>query len=271
MPRQTSPLLFDFRRLTVFRGERRALDGVDLQLRAGEHIAILGPNGCGKSTLIKTLTRELYPARDVPGYRFDLLGEEFADVTDFRRKLGIVALDQLQKLSHEVEARSVTGGDLVVSGFFDSIGLWPHLRPTPTQRRRAREVMRLLGIAPLARRPLAEMSSGEQRRAFIARAIVHDPAAVLLDEPTTSLDPAAVLEFRRVLRLLCRRGKSVVLVTHSVADLVPEIKRVILMKRGQVVADGPTRHVLSSTALSDLFGARLRLIRARGHYDLIAR
>lgn len=266
-----APLLFDFRHLTVYRGERRALHGLNLQLRTGEHVAILGPNGCGKSTLIKTLIRELYPVTDTPGYRFQLLGEEFADITDFRRKLGVVALDQMLKLSYEVTERCVTGLELVRSGYFDSIGLWPHMKPNPAQRQRSRAIMRELGIAHLAERPLHEMSSGEQRRCFIGRALVHDPAAVLLDEPTTSLDPAAVIEFRRVLRALCRRRKSVVLVTHNVADLVPEIDRVLLMRDGSIVADGPPRRVLSSAALSELFGAPLRLVRTRGHYDLIAR
>lgn len=266
-----APLLFDFRQLTVYRGERRALHGLDLQLRAGEHVAILGPNGCGKSTLIKTLTRELYPLTDTSGYRFRLLGEEFADITDFRKTLGLVALDQLQKLSHEITERSVTGLELVLSGFFDSIGLWPHMRPTPAHRRRARAVMRFLGVTHLAERSIKEMSSGEQRRCFIGRALVHDPAALLLDEPTTSLDPAAVLDFRRVLGTLCRRDRSVVLVTHNVADLVPEIERVLLMRSGRIVADGAPRRVLSSASLSKLFGAPLRLVRTRGHYDLIAR
>ncbi|MBP6864696.1 MAG: ATP-binding cassette domain-containing protein [Candidatus Didemnitutus sp.] len=267
----SAPLLFDFRQLTVYRGERRALHGLDLQLRAGEHLAILGPNGCGKSTLIKTLTRELYPVTDTPGYRFRLLGEEFADITDFRKTLGVVALDQLLRLSAEVTERTVTGLELVLSGFFDSIGLWPHMHPTVSQSRRARSVLRFLGIAHLAQRSLREMSSGEQRRCFIGRAIVHDPAAVLFDEPTTSLDPAAVIEFRRVLRALCRRRKSVVLVTHNVADLVPEIDRVLLMRAGRIVADGPPRRVLSSASLSRLFGQPLRLVRTRGHYDLISR
>lgn len=271
MPSSPAPLLFDFRQLTVFRGERRALHHLDLSLRAGEHVAILGPNGCGKSTLIKTLTRELYPLTDTPGYRFQLLGEEFADITDFRKKLGLVALDQLQKLSYEITERAVTGLELVISGYFDSIGLWPHMRPTPQQRRRAREVMRFLGVVHLASRSIKEMSSGEQRRCFIARALVHDPAALLFDEPTTSLDPAAVAEFRRVLSVLCRRDKSVVLVTHNVADLVPEIERVLLMSDGRIVADGPPRRVLSSDSLSALFDAPLRLVRTRGHYDLISR
>lgn len=265
-----APLLFDFRALTVYRGERRALHGFDLQLRAGEHIAILGPNGCGKSTLIKTLTRELYPVAGTRGYRFHVLGTEWCDVTDFRRTLGLVALDQLQQLSHEVTMRSVTVESLVLSGFFGSLGLWPHERPTPRQRRRAAEVMRFLGLEKLRHRPVAQMSSGEQRRALIARALVHDPAALLLDEPTTSLDPGAAAEFRAVLRQLARREKSLVLVTHSVADIVPEFERVILMRDGRIVADGAPNRVLTSAALSALFGTRLRLARRSGVYELTA-
>lgn len=263
-----APLLFDFRALTVYRGERRALHGFDLQLRAGEHVVILGPNGCGKSTLIKTFTRELYPVADTPGYRFHVLGTEWCDVADFRKTLGLVALDQLQQLSHEVTTRSVTVESLVLSGFFGSLGLWPHERPTARQRRRAAETMRFLGLAKLRNRPLAQMSSGEQRRALIARALVHDPAALLLDEPTTSLDPGAAMEFRAVLRRLAQHDRSVVLVTHSVADIVPEFERVILMRDGRIVADGLPRRVLTSAALSELFGTPLRLTRRNDTYAL---
>lgn len=265
------PLLFDFRQLTVYRSERRVLHRLDLQLRRGEHVALLGPNGCGKSTLIKTLTRELYPVVDTPGYRFHVLGTEWCNVTDFRKTLGVVALDQLQQLSHEVTVRSVTGLELVLSGYFGSLGLWPDMRPHPTQIRRARALLRFLDILHLAKRPVAQMSSGEQRRALIARALVHDPAVLLLDEPTTSLDPGATEEFREVLRKLAGRDKSLMLVTHTVADIVPEIERVLLMANGTIVADGPTKRVLTSRALSDLFGAPLQLSRRAGRYDLHAR
>jgi iron complex transport system ATP-binding protein len=263
-----APLLFEFRNLTVYRGERRALDGLDLDLRAGEHVAILGPNGGGKSTLVKVLTRELYPVPDTPGFRFRLQGEEFADITDFRRHLGVVAPDLLQKLSHEVNLRPVLGLELVVSGFFDSLGLWPHQRPTALQRRRACAVLRFLGAAHLARRPVAELSSGEQRRLLIGRALVHDAAALLLDEPSSHLDPGAAAAFRGTLRRLCRRRRSVVLVTHDVADLVPEIERVVLLRDGRIVADGPARRVLTSRALSALFGTSLRLRRAGDGWQL---
>jgi iron complex transport system ATP-binding protein len=252
-----APLLFDFHDVTVFRGERRVLHGLGLQVRAGEHLALLGPNGCGKSTLLKALTRELYPVA-APQTRFRVLGRHDWDVHELRSLLGVVALDAFQQLSHEVTLRTFTARELVLSGFFGSLGLWPHHRVTPAQERRAREVLAFLEITHLARRPVGEMSSGEQRRALIGRALVHDPAALILDEPTNSLDPGAVAEFRRLLRKLARSGRTLVLVTHQVDDLIPEIERVVLMKSGRIIADGPRERILTDRALSRLFGVPIR-------------
>ena len=264
-------LLIDFRNLTVTRGEKRVLRRFNLQVRRGEHIALLGPNGSGKSTLIKAITREIYPVTGGRGFRFQVLGRDDWDVNDLRGHFGIVALDQLQNLSNEITLRRVTARELVLSGYFNSLGLWPHHRVKPAQERRAREILRFLEIGHLAHRAVSEMSSGEQRRAMIGRALVHDPEALILDEPTNSLDPGAVREFRSVLRKLARAGKSLILVTHHIADLIPEIERVILIKHGRIIADGPTRHVLTSAALSELFGAKLRVVRKGRNYDLVAR
>ena len=265
-----SPLLLDFRNITVTRGARRVLRGFSLQVRRGEHIALLGPNGSGKSTLVKLITCELYPHAGIPGTHFRLFGQEQWALEDVRRRIGIVALDLLENLSREVLARQVTAREMVLSGFFNSLGLWPHHRVTPACERRARALLRFLEISHLAARPLSEMSSGEQRRALIGRALVHDPEALILDEPTNSLDPGAVREFHSVLRKLARSGKSLILVTHHISDLIPEIERVILIKNGKIVADGPTRRTLTSAALTRLFGARLRVATRRGCYELVA-
>ncbi|HVZ65286.1 MAG TPA: ATP-binding cassette domain-containing protein [Lacunisphaera sp.] len=270
MPSPSSaPLLFDFRHLDVYRGERRVLHAFDLQVRRGEHIALFGPNGCGKSTLIKTLTRELYPVAH-PRLRFQVLGRDDWDVNDLHRLLGIVALDSLHQLSHEVVVRTVTARELVLSGFFGSLGLWPHQRVTPAQQQRAQALLRFLDIAHLANRPVSAMSAGEQRRALIGRALVHDPAALILDEPTNSLDPGAVREFRLLLRKLIRAGKTLVLVTHHVSDLIPEIERVILMKAGRVITDGPPARIVTSRTLSRLFGTRLNVVHRAGRFSLVA-
>lgn len=267
---EPSALLLDFAHVTVARGDRGVLRDFSLQVRCGEHIGLLGPNGSGKSTLVKLITCELYPQTGVRGMRFRLFGQEQWALEDVRRRIGIVALDLLQNLSHEVLARRVTAREMVLSGFFNSLGLWPHQHPTRAQERRARELLGFLEIPHLASRSLAEMSSGEQRRALIGRALVHDPEALILDEPTNSLDPGAVREFRDLLRKLARAGKGLILVTHHISDLVPEIERVILMKNGRIVADGPKRSVLTSPALSRLFGTKLRVARKGREFELMA-
>jgi len=265
-----APLLLDFANLTVTRGDKRVLRGFSLQVRSGEHIALLGPNGSGKSTLLKAITREIYPLAGRRGFRYQVLGREDWDVNDLRGHFGIVALDQLQNLSNEITLRRVTARELVLSGYFNSLGLWPHHRVKPAQERQAREILRFLEISHLADRAVSEMSSGEQRRALIGRALVHQPEALILDEPTNSLDPGAVREFRQLLRKLVRAGKSLILVTHHIADLIPEIERVILFKGGRIVADGPKAKVLTSPTLSRLFGANLRVVRKGRNYDLVA-
>jgi iron complex transport system ATP-binding protein len=271
MPAAPSPeFLIDFDRVTVARGDRVVLRDFRLQVRRGEHVALLGPNGSGKSTLIKAITRELYPVDAGPKMRFQVLGMEDWDVNDLRHHFGIVALDLLQSLSHEITVRQVTAREMVIGGFFNSVGLWPHHRVKPAHERRAREILRFLEIPHLANRSLAQMSSGEQRRAIIGRALAHDPEALILDEPTNSLDPGAVRDLLAVLRKLARAGKSLLLVTHHISDLIPEIERVILFKDGRIVADGPKRRVLTSPALSKLFGAKLRVLRRDGNYDLVA-
>jgi iron complex transport system ATP-binding protein len=266
-----APLLIDFQNLTVARGDRRVLRGFNLQVRRGEHVALLGPNGSGKSTLVKLITGELYPQTGIRGLRFRLFGEDQWALEDVRRRIGIVALDLLQNLSHEVMARQVTARELVLSGFFNSLGLWPHHHLTPAHERRTRDLLRFLEIGRLASRPLAAMSSGEQRRAMIGRALVHDPEALILDEPTNSLDPGAVREFRSVLRRLARAGKTLILVTHHISDLIPEIGRVILLQDGRIVADGPKRRVLTSAALTRLFGTKLRVMRRGANFAVSPR
>lgn len=271
MPTSALPFLVDFAGITAVRGDRAVLKHFALQLRRGEHVALLGPNGSGKSTLIKLITGELYPyGGGGRGTRFRLFGLDEWCLDDLRDHLGIVTLDLLNQVSHEVTAREITARAMVLSGFHHSIGLWPHHRVTPAQERRAREILRFLGITRLRDRPLSAMSSGEQRRAIIGRALVHNPDVLILDEPSNSLDPGAVRDLHRVMRKLARAGKGLILVTHHLADVIPEIKRVILLKEGRIQADGPKARVLTSAAMSELFGTPLRVVRRGASYELVA-
>lgn len=254
--------LIEFERVSVMRSSTLALDNISLRIGAGEHVAIIGPNGCGKSTFIKAITRECYPlARD--GSRLNILGKDHWNVFELRALLGIVSSDLMAFCT-----RDVTGLDLALSGFFSSIGIWPHQQVTSEMRERAEQALAQLDAPHLAQRFTDEMSSGEARRVLLARALVHEPRALILDEPSTALDLFAQHELRQILRNLARSGIGIVMVTHHLSDLIPEIERVILMQRGRVVADGPKRKVLTAERLSSLFGLPLNMAEQDGYYNL---
>jgi iron complex transport system ATP-binding protein len=256
----SGPPLLELRRVTVMRGGKAALEDLSLRIERGEHVAILGPNGCGKSTLIKTITRECYPlARDDSS--ISILGRSRWDVFQLRRHLGIVSADLFAHSLHDI-----TGQEMVVSGFFSSAGVWQNHEVTPEMRARADEVLEWLEVPHLRDRLVTEMSSGEARRIQIGRALVHDPGALLLDEPTTSLDLHAQHELNEALRPLARAGVAILLVTHHLADVIPEIDRVILLREGRIIADGDKREILTAPRLSELFGRPVELARRDGYF-----
>ena len=254
------PPLLELRNITVRRGGRDVLRDFSLMLAAGEHVAILGPNGCGKSTLIQLLTRELYPLCR-PDSRFALYGEETWNVFELRSLLGIVTNELMARAVRDISAM-----ELVLTGYYSSLSLEPYHPVDDAMRAKAAALLELLEISHLAERPLTEMSSGEARRALIGRALVHDPKALVLDEPANSLDLAAQHEFRETMRKLARSGLGLVLVTHHLADIIPEIERVLLMSEGSIVADGAKEEMLTEKRLSELFGHPVQVIRRDGLY-----
>src|SRR6266853_6490266 len=176
-PSTTQPSLLALHHVTVMRGDRAALLDVTLRVEADEHVCILGPNGCGKSTLIKTITRECYPlAREESS--LTIMGQQNWNIFDLRSYLGIVSNDLVNTPTHDA-----TGLEIVLSGFFSSIGIRPHQQITADMRLKASEVLQQLEVPHLADRFGSEMSSGEARRVWIGRALVHDPKTLLLDEP----------------------------------------------------------------------------------------
>jgi iron complex transport system ATP-binding protein len=256
------PPLIEFERVSVARGATLALDDISLRIGAGEHVAIIGPNGCGKSTFIKAITRECYPLYR-EGSSLTILGGDHWNVFELRSLLGIVSSDLMT-----ICTRDLTGRDMVLSGFFSSIGIWPHHEVTPEMRTRAERALEQMEVTHLADRCTDEMSSGEARRVLLARALVHEPRALILDEPSTALDLFAQHELRQILRKLAQSGIGIVMVTHHLSDLIPEIERVILMQRGRVVADGPKQEVLTADRLGGLFGLPVDLAERSGYYNL---
>jgi iron complex transport system ATP-binding protein len=256
------PALLALHHVTVMRGEREALADVTLDIAAGKHVCILGPNGCGKSTLIKTITRECYPL-DREGSSMAILGKERWNIFELRTLLGVVSPDLLASCTSDA-----TGRDVVLSGFFSSTRIFPHHRPSAELLERTNRALGRLGILHLADRQVARMSSGEAKRTLIARALAHEPHTLLFDEPANALDIAAQTKLRETLRELAQTGTGILLVTHHVSEIIPEIERVVLLQEGRVVADGPKRKILTEEKLARLFDVEVRLGQHDGYFHL---
>jgi len=244
--------LVTFCDVMVVRNGRTALAIDDLKIRNGECVAILGPNGSGKSTLVKLISGDLRPYAG-EGY-VRIAGMKRWNLFELRSILGIVSNDLQADLQ-----TGVSGYDLVLSGFFGSYGTVDRKLVTPEMEARANEALALVEAIHLRSRTYGELSSGEARRLLIARALAHRPNALLLDEPTTSLDLKATHEFLELIRRLARSGIAVILVTHHLEDIVPEITRVVLLRRGRIFAEGPRAKVLTSETVSELFEAKVEV------------
>ena len=255
--------LVEITHATVCRGDNRVFDDFSLTLSQHESVAILGPNGAGKTTLLKLLMREIYPLwRNHPVVR--ILGKERNDIWDLRRQLGIISADLQENYSPEVLGRQV-----VLSGFFSSVGVWGHHRLTREQYQRVEAVLSQLHIQPLADRAFGELSSGQQRRLLLGRALVNAPAHLILDEPTSGLDLAATFQYLQTMRELIRSGHTLVLVTHHIHEIPPEVTRVVMLNQGEVWADGEKAEMLTESRLSSLYGVDVRLVESAGWYQVI--
>jgi iron complex transport system ATP-binding protein len=273
-----SPLL-ELHNASVVLGGTRVLDRLTLSIQVGEHTAILGPNGAGKSTLIKLLTLQQYPAvEDREGLsRADssvpirVFGEDRWDVFELRSRLGIVSADLHDRFVHGNSNGVLTGLDAVVSGFFATHGLFGHQRVTEAMRNQGMAALERVDAARLARATLDTMSTGEARRVLIARALVHQPAALVLDEPTRGLDVVSRHHFMERVREVARQGTTILLVTHHIDEIIPEIDRVVLLRRGRIDRDGAKTGVLTAEALSHAFDASLTVDEAHGYFHVRVR
>ena len=256
------PPLVEIRNATLWRGSTRVFEDLDLTIEQGEQVAVLGPNGAGKSTLLKAINGELYPVRS-PNTVFRILGRERWNVWELRRRIGVVSHDL-----HQRYTPATTALEVVVSGYHSSIGVHGALRQRVSRDQidTARRLLGEFGLADASATPLARLSTGQQRRCLLARALVHDPATLIFDEPTEGLDLAAGFDYLARIRALSRAGRNILLVTHHLAELPPEIDRVVLLSGGRIVADGPKHVVLDEHTLSEVYGTPVRVREVDGYF-----
>jgi iron complex transport system ATP-binding protein len=253
--------LIEIQDVTAYRGDTRVFHHLSLDIEAGRNTVILGPNGAGKTTLLKLLVREIYPVA-ADGSSIRILGRDHWNVWELRAHLGIVSHD----LQREY-AGHASGFDVVLSGYYSSVGVWAHQRFSDAQRAGARRVLEMLGIAALKDKLYATMSTGEQRRFLLGRALVNDPDTLVLDEPTSGLDLKACFQYLDTIRALMRGGKTVVLVTHHIHEIPPEITHAVLLKGGRVIAEGEKAQILTNGNLTALFDTPIELVQANGFYQ----
>jgi iron complex transport system ATP-binding protein len=257
-----SPLI-EIERATVYRGDTCVFNDFSLSIQVGEHVAILGPNGAGKSTFLKLLAGEVHPVPN-DATRIRIFGEERWNVWDVRKRLGMVSHD----LQHQYMDQ-VIGLKVILSGYYGSIGTYGYQDYSYAQLARADDMLQEMGAGFLRDRRFAEMSTGEQRRCLLGRVLVHDPTALVLDEPTSGLDLTATFHYLDLVRTYIKKGNTLLLVTHHIHEIPPEVERVVLLKQGKIFQDGDKRDVLTDANLSMLFDCPVALVQANGWYQAL--
>lgn len=255
--------IIDFQNITVFQGRNKVLEDFSLTIDESQSTVILGPNGSGKTTLLKLLNRELYIVEDKVG-SLKIFEKDRWNVDELRSNLGVVS----QHLQYGY-SNSAIGLYVVLSGFYSSDGIWQHQEFDDRKLDRAKEVMDLLAISHLKEREFSTMSTGEQRKFLLARSLVNDPAVLVFDEPTSGLDMSTCFQYLEIIRELISMGKKVILVTHHIHEIPPEVTRVILLKEGRVIEDGDKDQILTNTNLTNLFDWPIKVIKENGYYQAI--
>jgi iron complex transport system ATP-binding protein len=256
----SSSLVIDFQHADVYQGQTKILHDINWQVRPDEHWFVLGPNGCGKSTLMNLVMAYKFPA---VGGQATVLGHRFgACVTqELRQKIGWISA-YLQDWTYT----NMKVLDAVVTGFDASIGLYRD--PTPAEWDKARARLGDYEASHLADRLFGELSSGEQMKVLLSRATVHQPRMLVLDEPCCHLDLRTREHFLDRITAVAAQPQAplLIMVTHRVEDIIPAFTHGLVIRDGRIIATGPKEEVLQESILQAAFEVPVRLHRTNGRY-----
>ena len=254
----------ELRNVSVVRDGRYILRSVDLDIFKGENVAVIGPNGSGKTTLIKLLRGDIYPYYDEDSpATMRIFGMERWNLFDVRSRMGVVSMDLQNMFRNDTKVYEV-----ICSGFFNSLDVFRNHTVTEEMVSKVHSCAMMMGIDDLLTRDIENLSLGEMRRALIARAMVTDPDLLVLDEPMTGLDIVMKSKFRAMFDILIEKGVSIVMITHELTDIPASVRRVVMIRDGEVFADGDKEELLTDEKVSELYGEPIKVESANGIYRM---
>ena len=254
---------FDAHHVEAWLGGRPVIHDLCLQLRIGESTTILGPNGAGKSTLVNLINRNLYPLVRANSH-LKLFDKTTINIWQLRSSLGIASSDLETRFSPQIKAK-----ELILSGFFGSTSLGRDQIPNAQQLAKSESLLQQLNLDAFAEQPFGQLSDGQRRRLMIARALVHDPKVLVLDEPCRALDLKACHQLLETMRKLCDQGTTLLVITHRIDTIIPEMNRILFIQQGRLCADGTPKQLLLDHKLSDLFDTRLHVYEHKGYRQVL--
>lgn len=254
----------ELRGVSVVREGNRILDRVDLDIDSGENIAVIGANGSGKTTLVKLFSGDILPYYEEDGSSsIRLFGQERWGIFELRNRLGIVSMDLQNRFADDTLVSEV-----ILSGYFGSLDVFRNHEVTEDMLRAVNNAATRMGLQEKLDRKIGNLSLGEMRRVLIARALVSEPELLILDEPMTGLDIVMKGSFRKMFDILVSTGVSIVMITHELEDIPTSVRRVVMIKDGRKMMDGPKEEVLTSENLSRLFDADIGVTCHDGVYRM---
>lgn len=245
----------------VRRNNKFILKDVSFRINKGEHTAILGPNGAGKSTLLNVCSMEIHPL-----WREDLLIKRFDSQIirkeDLRKHIGVVS-----QLIFNMCNTTYLVKEVVASGIFSSVGFDFHHHVTKEHWELTNEVLKDNYCLHLADKTMNSLSTGEAQRVLLSRSLVHNPDLLLLDEAASGLDFPSRSHYRKALKNAINKDKTIVMITHELSQILPEINRIILMKDGMIYKIGTKEDLLNEETLSQLYGQKVYVAQKNGIYS----
>jgi len=232
-----------------------------LRVAPGSCCAILGPNGSGKSTLLAVVSGYLWPTRGTVCIGGQTYGQ--VELAQVRRGIGLIEPSRSPMFDERMSVREV-----VATGLFGTIRLPFHEEVPSAAWDRVENEIRSFGLGGLVNEAFSQLSTGEQMKTLLARAMIGKPRLLLLDEPTAGLDMGARAACIGVLDRLLRRTDhpTVVMISHHLDELPSSVDQVVLLKQGSVFGDGPPAAVLTSEKLSRLLDCRVEVFKSNGRY-----